>query len=88
MPLLKTRLDKSAFDDNGAARVMFTVYVLVPPFWAVTIIVIALFPTFNGIAPDGVPLATAAPFTVIEGFPSLAVGVIEIVFTLFATDSV
>ena len=87
VPSLNTRFDRSAFDDG--ALVTFTVYVfIVVPSCAVTTVVIILPPTARGIDPDGLPLATGVPFTVIVAVGSAAVGVSVIEVTLFATDAV
>ena len=50
----------------SAATVTVTIYdLVVVPFCAVTVIVIVLLPIFRLIAPEGDPLVTALPFTVI-----------------------
>lgn len=52
---------------------MVTVLVVIPS-WAVIIVVINVAPTVNAMLWDGVPDATAWPFTVIVAVVSLAVG--------------
>jgi hypothetical protein len=56
--------------------VTVTVYVLVVvPSCAVTIVVMVLFPTFNGIDADAVPEATVVPLTFTVATALLVVGV-------------
>jgi len=63
----------SALDDN--VRLTAIVYVLVVvPFWAVTITVTVLLPTFIGISDDRTPLAKDMPLTVMVAPGLLVVG--------------
>ncbi len=74
VPLLITRFDKVASAD--VARVTITVYVLVViPSCAVTLTKMVLAPTLKAMAPDGLPDATATPFTVNVAPASLALAV-------------
>ena len=69
-----------------AARVTVSVYVLVVvPFGAVTMVVIALAPNAKAIEPDALPELTAVPFTFTVAVGSLVVGVIVMEATLLAT---
>lgn len=85
-PLLTVKLDNVALDDT--ALVTVTVYVLLVLFCAVTLAVIVLGPTTNGMLPDAVPDVTAVPFTVTVAVASLVVGVTVIDVTVFATLAV
>ena len=58
------------------ARVTMMEYVfVVTPSWAVTTVVMVVWPTAKAIAPDAVPEVTVAPFTFIVAVGSAAVGV-------------
>ena len=79
-PALDAKLERLTLFDGE--RVTVTVYVLVvAPSWAVTVAVMVLAPTFNGIVPDAVPELTAVPLTVTVAVASAVVGVavIEVV---------
>ena len=87
VPVLKTRLDRSAFAEPALMTV--TVYVLVVvPFCAVTTVVITLLPTERFIDPEAVPLVTEVPFTVTVAVASATVGVTVMEVILLATDAV
>jgi hypothetical protein len=87
-PLDRLKPLKSALLLAATARVTVNVYVFFEvPSSAVTIIVIVFLPTSRLTVPDALPLTTTIPFTVIVDLLSLAVGVIVILLTLFATSA-
>ena len=87
-PALMLKAERLALLD-AAARVTVTVYVLmVTPSCAITTTGMALAPTASVWAAEAVPVATAVPFTVIVALASLAVGVMVMEETPYATDAV
>ena len=71
------------------ARVTFIAYVLVVvPFWAVTTVVMVVWPIAKAILPDAVPDVTVTPFTFIVAVGSAAVAVTVTDATALATDVV
>ena len=87
VPLEMVRLLRSAL--LLAARVTAMLYVLVAVVSAaVTTTVIVLLPTASAIAPDGLPLATVAPFTFTVAPASATAGVTVSELTLLATEAV
>ena len=84
MLLPKDKFDKYAFEDG--ARTTVTVYdCVVIPSAAVTVVVIKLFPTFNGMKADAVAVGTMVLLTVTVANGSFVVGVTAMVVTLFGT---
>ena len=61
---------------------------MVVPSCAVTAMVTALFPTFNGMDAEAMPLANDTPFTLIVALASLRVGVTEMDEIVLLTDAV
>ena len=85
-PPLVLKFERLALPEGKRVTVIVSAFVLTPS-WAVTIIIIKLGPTFNGMAPEAVPELTAAPFTVTAAVGSLVVGVTEIARIVLATDT-
>ena len=75
MPELRVKVESVAIDD-GCARVITTVYVLiVVPFCAVEVKLNVLAPTAKARFADEWPAVTNAPFTVTVAVASVSVGV-------------
>ena len=84
LPLLIFKsLSVASLDNTGSSSYLkFTVYVIVVPSSAITIIITGVSPSsYRAISSDVAPLANSAPFTVIPEPLSLAVGMIVTILT-------